>query len=92
MQKQNKPFLTTTGEAGQTGMLRKAGRRSMFTDEVQREAIRVWEQRDSLIPGKKLDEFLAEKFGRTVDGAPVVPPDTFFGWRKKFMRRQVTQS
>lgn len=64
----------------------------MFTDEAKREAIRVWEQRDSLLPGKKLDEFLAEKFGMTADGALVVPPDTFFCWRKKFMRRQVMQS
>ncbi len=64
----------------------------MFTDEAQREAIRVWEQRDALAPGMKLDEFLAEKFGRTADGAPIVPPHTFFGWRKKFMRSQVKQS
>lgn len=92
MQNQNKPFLTTTEETGQTGTPRKAGRKPLFTDEVQREAIRVWEQRDSLPPGMKLDEFLAEKFGRAADGALVVPPNTFLGWRKKFMTRQVTQS
>jgi hypothetical protein len=92
MQNQNEPFLATTEEGGQPGMPCNTSRKPMFTDEAKREAIRAWEQRDTLAPGMKLDEFLERKFGVTPDGAPLVPTQTFFGWRKKFMRSQVKQS
>lgn len=64
----------------------------MFDDNTRREAILAWEQRDTLTPGMRLDEFLAEKFGVTPDGAPVVPTQTFFGWRKKLKSSQVNQA
>lgn len=92
MQNQNEPLLTTTEETEQTAMPLNHGRKSMITDEAKREAILAWEQRDTLAPGMRLDEFLEKKFGSTPDGVPLVPTQTFFDWRKRFMKSQANQS
>lgn len=60
-----------------------SGRKSTFDEQVKRELVMAWEQRDKT-QFITLADFLVEKLGVHPDGSPVISIDTFWGWRKRF--------
>ena len=67
--------------------LRKGrGRKSEKSDETRFRAVRDWFIMQRNGTSIKLQDFLDNRFGYHVDGSPMVPSATFYGWRRKFIK------
>jgi len=66
---------------------RYGGKKSQYTDEVQFRAVRDWMIMQSHGTSVTLQQFLEERFGVAPEtGMPLVPNQTFYSWRKKFLK------
>ncbi len=69
-----------------TGQRRRGGKKSLHPDEVQFRAVRDWMIMQAHGTSVTLQQFLEERFGTAPEtGMPLVPNQTFYGWRKKFL-------
>ncbi|MBI5351718.1 MAG: hypothetical protein HZB50_03675 [Chloroflexi bacterium] len=68
------------------GQRRRGGKKSLHSDEVQFRAVRDWMIMQSRGTSVTLLQFLEERFGVASEtGMALVPNQTFYGWRKKFL-------
>jgi hypothetical protein len=68
------------------GQRRRGGKKSLHSDEVQFRAVRDWMTMQSHGTSVTLQQFLEERFGVASEtGMALVPNQTFYGWRKKFL-------
>ena len=69
-----------------TGQRRRGGKKSLHPDEVQFRAVRDWMIMQAHGTSVTLQQFLEGRFGTAPEtGMPLVPNQTFYGWRKKFL-------
>jgi hypothetical protein len=69
-----------------SGQRRRGGKKSLHSDEVQFRAVRDWMTMQSHGTSVTLQQFLEERFGVAPEtGMALVPNQTFYGWRKKFL-------
>ncbi len=68
------------------GQRKRGGKKSLHSDEVQFRAVRDWMIMQSHGTSVTLQQFLEERFGVAPEtGMALVPNQTFYGWRKKFL-------
>jgi len=66
---------------------RRGGKKSLHSDGVQFRAVRDWMTLQSRGASITLQQFLEERFGVSAEsGMPLVPNQTFYSWRKKFLK------
>lgn len=66
---------------------RRGGKKSSHPDDVQFRAVRDWMILQSRETSMTLQQFLEERFGVSAEsGMPLVPNQTFYSWRKKFLK------
>lgn len=66
---------------------RRGGKKSLHSDDVQFRAVRDWMILQSRGASITLQQFLEERFGVSAEsGMPLVPNQTFYSWRKKFLK------
>jgi hypothetical protein len=70
-----------------TGQRKRGGKKSLHPDETQFRAVRDWMIMQSHGTSVTLQQFLEERFGTAPEnGMPLVPNQTFYGWRNKFLK------
>lgn len=70
-----------------TEQCRRGGKKSLHPDEAQFRAVRDWTTMQAHGTSITLQQFLEERFGVASEtGMPLVPNQTFYGWRKKFLK------
>jgi hypothetical protein len=70
-----------------TEQRKRGGKKSLHPDDVQYRAVRDWMIMQSRGTSVTLQQFLEERFGVAPEtGMPLVPNQTFYGWRKKFLK------
>jgi hypothetical protein len=70
-----------------TGQRRRGGKKSLHPDDTQFRAVRDWMIMQSRGTSVTLQQFLEERFGTAPEtGMPLVPNQTFYGWRTKFLK------
>lgn len=63
------------------------GKKSNYAPEVRFRAVRDWMLLQAKGNPMKLQDFLEERFGVAPEsGMPLVPNQTFYGWRKKYIK------
>ena len=65
---------------------KRRGKSSKYPYERRMKAVIKWERLDPSFSALTLEEFLKQEFGETADGIMLVPPTTFYGWRKQILR------
>ncbi len=69
------------------GERKRGGKKSQHPDDTQFRAVRDWMIMQSHGTSVTLQQFLEERFGTAPEtGMPLVPNQTFYGWRTKFLR------
>ena len=69
------------------GSHKRGGKKSQYPDEVRFRAVRDWMILQANGTSLTLQQFLEERFGVANEtGMPLVPNQTFYGWRKQFIK------
>lgn len=69
------------------GTRKRRGKKSLYSDEVRFRAVRDWMILQANGTSMTLQQFLEERFGAANDtGMPLVPNQTFYGWRTQFIK------
>ena len=70
-----------------TGQRKRGGKKSLHPDDTQFRTARDWMIMQSHGTSVTLQQFLEERFGTAPEtGMPLVPNQTFYGWRNKFLK------
>lgn len=70
-----------------TEQSKRGGKKSAYTDDIQFRAVRDWMTMQAHGTSVTLQQFLEERFGTAPEtGMPLVPNQTFYSWRKKFLK------
>ena len=69
------------------GTRKRRGKKSQYSDEVRFRAVRDWMILQANGTSLTLQQFLEERFGAAKEtGMPLVPNQTFYGWRTQFIK------
>ena len=69
------------------GSHKRGGKKSQYSDEVRFRAVRDWMILQANGTSLILQQFLEERFGVANEtGMPLVPNQTFYGWRTQFIK------
>jgi hypothetical protein len=73
------------------GTRKRRGKKSLYPDEVRFRAVRDWMILQANGTSLTLQQFLEERFGAANEtGVPLVPNQTFYGWRTQFIKELKT--
>ena len=69
------------------GTRKRRGKKSQYPDDVRFRAVRDWIVLQANGTSLTLQQFLEERFGVANEtGMPLVPNQTFYGWRRHFIK------
>lgn len=73
------------------GTRQRRGKKSQYPDEIRFRAVRDWMILQANGTSLTLQQFLEERFGVASEtGMPLVPNQTFYGWRTQFIKELET--